>query len=410
MRLGIAGASDNTGNLGVTALLYAIVRQLHERVPGLELVVFDSGIGGARGVVDYPSGPVEFERVAAKLTRKLHRPESFHNILVSLRLGRTTTPIIGYRSCSAVLDITGGDSYSDIYGQRRFRAARLSKAAILAAGARLILPPQTYGPYRRPANRAAAAGQVMASAAAFARDGNSFAVLRALLGDSFDEARHQRGVDVAFGLPAKEPANRPAWSDDWFGGDVTVVGVNVSGLLAGEQGARLNVGAGYQPVVLGLVRELLASPDVRVMLVPHVFGPHESDLTACEAVRQVLADERVQLIPETRDPMVAKWWISHCEWFTGARMHSTIAALSSGRPAAAMAYSDKFRGVFDDVGLGDAVVDLRRLPSVQAGVEQLVGLYEHRERDRRQLAAKLPDVQATLAHQFDEMVLLSTSP
>ena len=51
------------------------------------------------------------------------------------------------------------------------------------------------------------------------------------------------------------------------------------------------------------------------------------------------------------DASEVKWCISKLDWFVGSRMHATIAALSSGVPCAAIAYSRKFRGVFATLGV-----------------------------------------------------------
>ena len=42
-------------------------------------------------------------------------------------------------------------------------------------------------------------------------------------------------------------------------------------------------------------------------------------------------------------------------------MHACIAALSQAIPALGIAYSDKFRGVFESVGVGHLVADPRHL-------------------------------------------------
>jgi polysaccharide pyruvyl transferase WcaK-like protein len=44
-------------------------------------------------------------------------------------------------------------------------------------------------------------------------------------------------------------------------------------------------------------------------------------------------------------------------------MHACIAALSQGTPAVATAYSDKFAGVLQTVGIGALVMDLRTMQS-----------------------------------------------
>lgn len=50
--------------------------------------------------------------------------------------------------CDLVLDIGEGDSFTDIYGLRRFRYHIASKLVALHSGKPLILSPQTIGPFK----------------------------------------------------------------------------------------------------------------------------------------------------------------------------------------------------------------------------------------------------------------------
>lgn len=57
----------------------------------------------------------------------------------------------------------------------------------------------------------------------------------------------------------------------------------------------------------------------------------------------------------------AKSYISSLDFFSGARMHSTIGAISSGVPVVPVAYSRKFNGLYGTLGypyLIDAKADL----------------------------------------------------
>ena len=61
-------------------------------------------------------------------------------------------------------------------------------------------------------------------------------------------------------------------------------------------------------------------------------------------------------------PVEAKSFISRLEVFIGARMHATIAAFSSGVPVIPVAYSRKFKGLFEncqyDIGVDLTKMDL----------------------------------------------------
>lgn len=56
--------------------------------------------------------------------------------------------------------------------------------------------------------------------------------------------------------------------------------------------------------------------------------------------------------PNFSTPMEAKGYIAAMDLFTGARMHATIAAFSSGVPVIPFSYSRKFEGLFDSLEYG----------------------------------------------------------
>jgi polysaccharide pyruvyl transferase WcaK-like protein len=217
-------------------------------------------------------------------------------------------------------------------------------------------------------------------------------------------------VDVAFGLPVREPVergSRGALHDIQRSGDL-LLGLNVSGLLYNQPpspGHDFGLRSSYRELIHALVRGLLQVPRARIVLVPHVVPPctaEESDLRACEAVREALGEQsgsRVVLPMSVSDPMEAKWLIGQCDWFCGTRMHACIAALSQRRPALGLAYSDKALGVFETVGAGDWVVDLRRANAEEI-VERVVGSVAQRESMAARLAKELPGAQSCLTEQF----------
>ena len=72
-------------------------------------------------------------------------------------------------------------------------------------------------------------------------------------------------------------------------------------------------------------------------------------------------------------------------------MHSCIGALSSGVPAAGLAYSLKAQGVFETCGLGEHVADLRTLDEEET-LATLWSSFERRAATRRSLAERLPGI------------------
>lgn len=411
----LLGAAPDTDNEGVTALCVSVLYAFSRFAPGSHIAVFDFGRGSNGLTVRGPQLDLILTRCGGFYTRHIYRAESLWNIRVSAHLGGLWNPGAHLlRAAGAILDITGGDSFTDLYGPWRFRASCLPKQIALELGKPLILLPQTYGPFESPRNRRIAQDIVRRSAMAWARDERSFDVLKDLLGDAFDPVRHRSGVDVAFGLPAVKPSEDALGAvAAWLGDKSTpLAGVNVSGLLMNrpETAARqYGLQAHYGEAVISLVRRLLRDSGARILLIPHVVTPpghYESDIEACHRVADAVADAaggRVAVLPALHDPCEVKWVISQLDWFCGTRMHATIAALSSGVPAAAIAYSPKTLGVFETCGQGAHVADPRQLDTDEV-VERLWHSWAAREEARESLRAALPAVLRRAEEQMDAII------
>ena len=425
-------------NLGVGALRAATLGGLLAREPDADVTVFDDGWGRRAGHAFVAGRPVSITLHGARHSRRYHRPESYLNMRVSAALGGLrNTGLARIDAADAVLDVSGGDSFSDLYGEHRFRTVAWPKRLALLRRRPLVLLPQTYGPFASARLRAEAAALVRGASAAWARDPDSYAALADLLGADFDPARHHQGVDVAFALEPRTP-DEPAyqWLAGWFDAATgPVVGINVSGLLARSTdggwsgrstgrgrssggrgrsstgGGRFGLTGDAHRVAQRLGELLLDLPDTRVIIVPHVHTPNgaDDDRAASERLHAALAPrygERIALCPAGLDPHQTKWVIARTSWFCGMRMHATIAALSSGVPAAILAYSDKAGGVFASVGQRRHVADARRL-----GDEDLLAALWTSWSDRAEAAAELarrtPEAVRRAAEQMDRFVAVA---
>jgi colanic acid/amylovoran biosynthesis protein len=403
------GAASGTGNLGVEALSFSVANSILMRGVGAVLAIADFARGVRSALIEFPVGATEVIRFGVSPTKRLHRPESLFRIQFELFTGLVSSESAKLlRSATAILDISGGDSFTDLYGPGRFRAICAPKSLALRLRKPLILLPQTYGPFNDPANRATAAKLVRGAVQCWARDARSFEILRDLLGDQFDPARHRLGVDVAFLLPIADGSRllADAPRECAAGGEV---GINVSGLIWNDPAAaasRYKFKSNYRAAVTTIVQRIAASAPV--VLVPHVLAPpghYEADRTACEAVIAALPEAvrgRVRVCPDPMDPCEAKGLISRCSWFMGTRMHATIAGLSSGVPTCAISYSDKTLGVFETCGQGEHVHDPRKLDT-DTLVERVLWSFSQREAARASLATHLPGVLKQAEDQMDEI-------
>lgn len=379
VRVALFGAAPDTPNMGVTALYMSVVLTLAKHFDSMEFVVFDNGLGRRKTVVVNDKGrEIPIILFGARGGNRYYRAENLHTMLFLSRFGRLGVLINEglnlIDSCDAVLDISGGDSFSDIYGLKRFDNINIPKVLAAKLNKKLILLPQTYGPFNDNKVRKKAQESTRNSTMAWARDKDSFKVLKALLADKFDEKKHHCGVDVAFLL---QPKNAFEKLDSSLSNllknkepERPLVGINVSGLIYNDpDGARINYGfkSDYKVVLVGFITKLLETTQARIVLIPHVMdkGDHyESDIKACyDLVKSIQNQDSQRLLvaPEMLNESEVKWLISKMDWFCGTRMHSTIAGLSSCVPTAAISYSDKTKGVFETCQQDQFVYDPRVL-------------------------------------------------
>ena len=251
------------------------------------------------------------------------------------------------RRADLAIDIGAGDSFADIYSQRRLTRIFAMKFLTHLAGTPLVMAPQTVGPFHKPVSAFLARITLRRSRLVATRDALSTAAVREMgITREIVEAS-----DVALRLPHDPPPPRPA------GGPVRV-GLNISGLLmAGgyRGGSDFGIRLDYPALVSDILHHFLAHPaGCEVHLVPHVFPEpgrrsyNEDDRAA--NLRLAEAFPQVVLAPPFATPSQAKSYIAGLDFFMGARMHACIAAFSTGVPVVPMAYSRKFAGLFGSLG------------------------------------------------------------
>jgi colanic acid/amylovoran biosynthesis protein len=420
LRLCVFGAGPGTGNLGVEALGLSLLHGIARRVEDAGVTLFDNGDGMRIAQARVGGEILRYRLCGAVPTRRIYRHDSLFRIRWSGWFGGLHPAIEAVRESDAVLDATSGDSFTDLYSRRRFRIVATEKLIALEQERPLILLPQTIGPFRHERSRRVARRILHRADMVWARDATSFETVQELLGADFNPVRHQCGVDMAFALDVEEP--KPPLPDEVAelminDGRPPLVGFNVSGLVHAGDDARQRFGlkADYAEAVALFLRRILDETDANVLLVPHVFTQprhREHDPDACEAIAKMLgkaAEDRVTRLPDGLSPGKTKWAIGRTDWFCGTRMHTSIAALSTGVPAAAIAYSDKTLGVFETCGQGDHVVDPRQLDTDDV-VTALWRSWERRRETRQSLTDHLPGVLARAEEQMDLIVQACVSP
>lgn len=316
----------NSDNLGVGALTLANIALLRTAAAEAGLIPHFLVLGWTDTRADYETAP-DIEPIPLR-TRFLASPGG--------PLGRA------FKRADIAFDIGGGDSFTDIYGARRFLTVWGTKARAALAGLPLVLAPQTVGPFNATWSRVLARLAMNRARAVVTRDAPSTAFLR----DLGVRSPILEVTDVAMGLPYTPPAPRS-------GGPVKV-GLNVSGLLMGggyTKDNQFGLSVDYPKLIRAILTEFHAREDVELHLIGHVqaeFQPWEDDQRAGEALAKEFPGTHVA--PVFSSPIEAKSYVAGMDFMMAARMHAAIAAFSSGVPVVPMAYSRKFAGVFGTLG------------------------------------------------------------
>jgi polysaccharide pyruvyl transferase WcaK-like protein len=193
----------------------------------------------------------------------------------------------------------------------------------------------------------------------------------------------------------------------------SLVGLNVNGLVYNGGYTRSNMFGlqlDYRQFLVKLASAVLGDPQTHLLLVPHTFAPDdsvESDPFACRQLREQLPAvmrNRVHVVAQDYDQNEIKGVIGLCDFFIGTRMHACIAALSQGKPTVGVAYSKKFAGVFDTVGMAQAVVDARH-STTEAALQKTLEIYAQRASLRFPLEQALSEARGTLLLVFQQMLV-----
>ncbi|HSN43413.1 MAG TPA: polysaccharide pyruvyl transferase family protein [Propionibacteriaceae bacterium] len=408
LRLVLAGAAIGNGNRGVEGLGRSVAQAVNDSTLGSRLTILDDGWG----VRAEPSGRYTdsmVELVGVRRSRRWYRPESWARVRLDLARGGGRNQVAQrLTQADAVLDISGGDSFTDMYGPDRLLSICAPKKAAIQARRPLVLLPQTIGPFDSRNGRSTAIRILRRATVVYARDPLSYERLIALAGPGSDQSRLRQGVDVAFALTSAEPDDFVKAIFERLSDDV-IAGVNVSGLLLTDAAQkRFALTGDYLATMTDLVRNLVRE-GAYVILFPHVHVPGgggESDQVAIDALLSRLDSferERTTSIPNHLDASQLKWCVEQTDWFVGSRMHATIAGLSSLVPTYGYAYSDKAKGVFATCGMSSQVADARKVSGDEA-VRLMLASFADRGRTQAELAQQVPQVNARARRQLADLL------
>lgn len=366
LKIGLLGLDYISGNLGCQALGYSFLKLLGKAIEQAhvkaEITCFSQiDKQKIKKYKDYFSLEIKERQLYGNRTAKQRKEQ--------IKL---------FKTFDLIFDFTAGDSFSDIYGMKRFISNTLEKENVIRAGVPLILGNQTYGPFKNVFASIWAGHIIKKSKVAFTRDHIS-----ALLVKNRYHTLPFETIDVAFALPYYKTSKENQ--------DKIKIGFNPSGLLwnGGYTGKnQFGLSVDYVEYCKKLLELLSANSRNEIHLIGHVlsknFQSKDNDLHAISALKELYPN--VIVAPMFDNPIDAKSYIAGMDAFVGARMHATIGAYSSGVPTIPFAYSRKFDGVFSDLDY-EYVVDGMNLTTDEA-IEKTLQFINNNDTLKKSIAAK----------------------
>ncbi len=424
-RIGLLGASFDTGNLGVSALAESSIKCILHQWPHAKIDLLASGRTSKKYTLQVEGQSVDVENLPVRFCRNVFM-RNHYMVLFSIAILLKVFRFQGVRDyfvrhnpylerilqLDLVADITGGDSFSDIYGTRRFVQGALLKYLWLLFGIRFYFLPQTYGPFNRRWVRCAARYLLKKADRVYSRDRQGYTVIEALFPKKREVLEKVKIVpDVAFVLDVSPVRDSLTDLLERHQRERNVIiGLNINGLLYSGGYTRNNMfslAVDYPEMVRQIISEFLKNPKVVILLIPHVCPSAkyevESDLAACrQAISQFEDDDksRILLAEANYDHKSIKSVIGRSHFFMGSRMHSCIAAMSQCIPTVGLAYSDKFQGVFDSIGEGKNIIDLR-VAALKKIAPELMEKYIQKDPIHARLCETMPGIQRQVLSLFD---------
>jgi colanic acid/amylovoran biosynthesis protein len=419
----LLGATFNTDNMGVRALTAGSIEAGLHTWPNARILLLDYEKERRRFQYDSANGPVLLEVINIRFSKKVYLGNNVAILIllaVVLRLlPRRLRQILflcntyfkEIDSADVAVAISGGDSFSDIYGLPRFFYCVLPQILVQLAGKKLVFLPQTIGPFNSWLARTLAGHILRRAALVYSRDYAGLKEIRDFLNGGFDPERFRFCYDMGFAVNPVCPEKADIEGFAEKEGVSTTVGLNVSGLLwmgGYSQNNQFGLKTDYKALVEKLIDHVIREKDARVVLIPHVFGAEngsESDQSVCERLYSDLKfkyGDRLYLARGRYNQGEIKYIIGLSDFFIGSRMHACIAALSQGIPTVPVAYSKKFIGVMETIGVESYVADPRTMDE-----NEILGIVDRTwtEKDviRERLESKMPEVKARVLNLFKEI-------
>jgi len=422
----ILGANFHTGNLGVNALAYGAIKGILKASPSANICILDYGKFSTPLNVNIVEKVLSVKLINIRFSKKFYLKNNIAFLLLLATLikfspskslnnfifNRNTT-IKDLIQIDTYFSLCGGDSFSDLYGLKRFIYIILPQFLVILLGKDIFQLPQTFGPFNTKTSKYLSKYIFNNSKTIFARDKASLSIVRSSISDKTPPTEIKFSHDLGFSLDPKSPSDKFLLDfKKSLLSDEIIIGFNVSGLLyigGYTKNNMFNLSNNYIGLVDDILHCFLQIDQVRVILIPHVYGGpenSESDYSVCKNLFKkfnILYPDKITFFNKHYDHREIKHIIGLSNFFLGSRMHACIAAASQNITTVAISYSDKFKGVFDSIDSGYLVVDLRVQENSEI-IKRIQDIYSNREIFSKKLQSIMPIISENSISIFQDII------
>ena len=193
--IGLMGAITDNGNMGCVALTYSLISALQKACE-------NQGVKSSYIIFENTYRPDKIKKMCEQL--KINEQDVqwaaigyIHKFTSIVKYAsRNYKMLQEIKKCDFIVDLTQGDSFTDIYGMERFMIYTRIKELVEKVKVPLVLGPQTYGPFNEEKNKLYAKKIIENAYMVISRDQESADYIA-----SFSDKKVEVTTDLAFLLP-----------------------------------------------------------------------------------------------------------------------------------------------------------------------------------------------------------------
>lgn len=412
----ITGIDLESPNRGVVALSYGIINYLYHDNKSRKILIWK--LRNKKPI--YENSKVEIDKNLIEIsTYNTNQFQTWYLLILSFLIKiypdfikksflKKNYFLSILNNVDAIVDLSEGDSFSDLYGLKRMLAFSFAKIIPINLGIPVFMFPQTIGPFRSLICKVLAKWILNKVERIYVREPQSEKLV-------FEIVKKKDKVipsfDLGFLLLPKEIRQEPLIKKV-IKANVSV-GINISGLIY-DYNQRKNILRKefdyVQMNITAIIRLVKLNHSLAIFLVPNVYSTDKElkkikydDLQAIYQIYNQLPHnikKKVFILEKDYSCAELNWFISNLSFFIGTRMHPCIFAISNCVPTAFIAYSYKSIGMVKRFDLEECALDMRFLDEEQI-VQRTLDIFRNRFYIKKKLTKVIPPIKENILKGFN---------